>query len=103
MWSSEPTGIGAKGQPKDGVRGDHLGNEMEVTSVMSFASSSGGAPLDRSLGSPERKCLHNNWRLRWTSSMAYWRFWRVKSESTWAKHFWPSVVAPRAVWPCVSL
>nr|CAH7717003.1 unnamed protein product [Callosobruchus chinensis] len=55
MWSSEPTGIGAKGQPRDGSRGDHLGNQMEVTSVMSFASSSGGAPLDRSLGSPERK------------------------------------------------
>ncbi|CAH2002843.1 unnamed protein product [Acanthoscelides obtectus] len=58
MWSSEPTGIGAKGQHRDGGRADHLGNQMvseEVTSVMSFASSSGGAPLDRSLGSPERK------------------------------------------------
>ncbi|XP_018575110.1 adenomatous polyposis coli protein isoform X2 [Anoplophora glabripennis] len=52
MWNSEPANMGAgASQPVQA----NISNQMEVTSVMSFASSSGGVPLDRVLGSsPER-------------------------------------------------
>ncbi|KAF5270445.1 hypothetical protein FQR65_LT05634 [Abscondita terminalis] len=45
MWNSEPTSLGPSAL--------HC-NSTEMTSVMSFASSSGGAPLDRVLSSPDR-------------------------------------------------
>ncbi|KAF5273389.1 hypothetical protein FQA39_LY07406 [Lamprigera yunnana] len=41
MWNSEPLNVGPQ-------------STTEMTSVMSFASSSGGAPLDRVLSSPNR-------------------------------------------------
>ncbi|KAK5650606.1 hypothetical protein RI129_001635 [Pyrocoelia pectoralis] len=44
MWNSEPTNLA----PSTDC------NRTEMTSVMSFASSSGGAPLDRVLSSPDR-------------------------------------------------
>ncbi|KAG5892093.1 hypothetical protein JTB14_011993 [Gonioctena quinquepunctata] len=47
MWNSEPTRLGSNDTHPD------KNNHMEVTSVMSFASSSGGVPLDRVLGSPD--------------------------------------------------
>ncbi|CAG9858226.1 unnamed protein product [Phyllotreta striolata] len=52
MWNSEPACLGAKGDPQNAAR--IINNQMEVNSVMSFASSSGGVPLDRVLGSPDR-------------------------------------------------
>lgn len=44
MWNSEPINLSQQQQ----------NNHTDVTSVMSFASSSGGVPLDRVLGSPNR-------------------------------------------------
>uniref|UniRef100_A0A1Y1N4K9 Adenomatous polyposis coli protein n=2 Tax=Photinus pyralis TaxID=7054 RepID=A0A1Y1N4K9_PHOPY len=44
MWNSEPTNLAPSADC----------NRTEMTSVMSFASSSGGAPLDRVLSSPDR-------------------------------------------------
>ncbi|XP_057666921.1 adenomatous polyposis coli homolog isoform X2 [Diorhabda carinulata] len=55
MWNSEPTSLGIKGDDRNSRK--NIGNQMEVNSVMSFASSSGGVPLDRVLCSPER----NKW------------------------------------------
>ncbi|CAG9838038.1 unnamed protein product [Diabrotica balteata] len=57
MWNSEPSSLGVKADGQNSRK--NIGNQMamEVTSVMSFASSSGGAPLDRVLGSPDR----NKW------------------------------------------
>ncbi|XP_074030384.1 uncharacterized protein isoform X2 [Leptinotarsa decemlineata] len=49
MWNSEPTRLGVVEKPAK----NSFGNHLEVTSVMSFASSSGGVPLDRVLGSPD--------------------------------------------------
>lgn len=51
MWNSEPASLGANDPSRGGTS---IGNHLEVNSVMSFASSSGGAPLDRVLGSPEQ-------------------------------------------------
>lgn len=55
MWNSEPTSLGTKLDDRNDRK--NIANQMEVNSVMSFASSSGGVPLDRVLGSPER----NKW------------------------------------------
>ncbi|KAJ8981609.1 hypothetical protein NQ317_011889 [Molorchus minor] len=53
MWNSEPASLGmASNQTVQ----NNINNQMEVTSLMSFASSSGGVPLDRVLG-PDR----NKW------------------------------------------
>ncbi|XP_022919710.2 uro-adherence factor A-like isoform X1 [Onthophagus taurus] len=46
MWNSEPTNLGPMTNNLTAIR-------MDQTSVMSFASSSGGAPLDRVLSSPD--------------------------------------------------
>ncbi|CAH0552603.1 unnamed protein product [Brassicogethes aeneus] len=47
MWNSEPASLGAQ------TGGGSIHNGVDVTSVMSFASSSGAAHLDRCLDSPD--------------------------------------------------
>lgn len=65
MWNSEPA---AKSESPDLLQ-HHATRHLDTTSVMSFACSSGGAPLDRVLGSPNLSS--NNQQLEAKVDMVY--------------------------------
>lgn len=67
MWASDPSNLNPDGSPRPA--NTHI--NIDQASVLSFASSSGGAPLDRVLGSPDRLTRRSMQQLEAKVDMVY--------------------------------